>query len=166
MFQILECLLKWTFILLMFQRCIVMRPFYISHKQVKMTYSLPRAYGVFCGRFIITVNWDYLYAQKQGKLTSVCLQRFSSVFETLEIALMKSWSLIVYYQQTPDTKLYEQGCVFLLRRGSISKLVMTYVLYDQLTVTVWTGTRSWLVLPAPLSLGPSMYTQYCVKLTL
>ena len=35
--------------LLMFQRCIVMRRFYISYKQVKMTYSLPRAYAVFCG---------------------------------------------------------------------------------------------------------------------
>ena len=48
-----------------------------------MTYSLPRAYAVFCGRFILTVNWDYLYAQKQGKLASVCLQRFSSIFETI-----------------------------------------------------------------------------------
>ena len=56
-----------------------MRWFYISYKQVKKTYLLPRAYAVFCGRFIITVNWDYLYAQKQGILASVCLQRFSSI---------------------------------------------------------------------------------------
>ena len=35
---------------------IVMRRFYISYKQVKMTYLLPRAHAVFCGRFIITVN--------------------------------------------------------------------------------------------------------------
>ena len=41
---------------LMFQRCIVMRRFFISFKLVKMTYSLPRAYAVFRGRFIITVN--------------------------------------------------------------------------------------------------------------
>ena len=42
--------------ILMFQRCIVMRRFYISYKQIKMTYSLPHAYAVFCGRLIITVN--------------------------------------------------------------------------------------------------------------
>ena len=30
--------------------------------------------AVFCGRFIITVNRDNLYAQKQCKLASVCLQ--------------------------------------------------------------------------------------------
>ena len=47
-----------------------------------MTYSLPRAYAVFSSRFIIAVNGDDLYAQKQGKLASVCLQRFSSIFET------------------------------------------------------------------------------------
>ena len=40
------------------------------------------AYAVFCGRFIIPVNWDYLYAPKQGKFASVCLQQFSSIFET------------------------------------------------------------------------------------
>ena len=40
----------------MFQRCIVMRRFYISAIQVKMKYSLLRAYAVFCGRFIINVN--------------------------------------------------------------------------------------------------------------
>ena len=39
-------------------------------------------YAVFCGRFIITINWDYLYTQKQGKLASICLKRFSSIFET------------------------------------------------------------------------------------
>ena len=42
--------------ILMFQRCIVMRRFYISSIQVRMKYSLPRTYAVFCGRFIITVN--------------------------------------------------------------------------------------------------------------
>ena len=45
-------------------------------------YSPPRAYAVICSRFNITINWDYRYAPKQGKLTSVCLQRFSSIFET------------------------------------------------------------------------------------
>ena len=45
-----------------------MRQFYFSYKQVKHDYSLPHAYAVICGRFNITVNRDYLYAQKQGKL--------------------------------------------------------------------------------------------------
>ena len=30
----------------------------------------------------ITVNWGFLHAQNQGKLASVCLQRFSSIFES------------------------------------------------------------------------------------
>ena len=58
--------------LLTFQRLIVMRLFYVSYKQVKMTYSLPRAYAVFCGRLIITAKRDYLYAKKQGKQASFC----------------------------------------------------------------------------------------------
>ena len=32
-----------------------------SYKQVKHDYSLPCAYAVICGRFDITVNWDYLH---------------------------------------------------------------------------------------------------------
>ena len=28
----------------------------LFYKQVKMTYSVPHAYAVFCSRFIITVN--------------------------------------------------------------------------------------------------------------
>ena len=43
-----------------------------------MKYSLPHAYAVFCGRFYITVHLEYKYEQKQCKLASVCLQRFSS----------------------------------------------------------------------------------------
>ena len=39
-------------------------------------------YAVIRGRFNITVNLDYLHAQNQGKLASVCLQRFLSIFET------------------------------------------------------------------------------------
>ena len=35
-------------------------------RQVKMKYSLPHAYAVFCGRFIMAVNSDYLYAPKHG----------------------------------------------------------------------------------------------------
>ena len=38
--------------------------------------------AVICGRFNITVNGDYLYTQNHGKLASVCLQRFSSIFES------------------------------------------------------------------------------------
>ena len=47
-----------------------------------MKYSLPNAYAVFCGRFYITVHLEYKYAQKTCKLVSVCLQGFSSIFET------------------------------------------------------------------------------------
>ena len=59
-----------------------MRQFYISYKQVKHDYSLLRAHTVSCGRFNITVNRDYLHAQNQGKLASVCLQQFSFIFES------------------------------------------------------------------------------------
>ena len=59
-----------------------MRQFCFSYKQVKHDYSLLHAYAVSCGRFNITVNSDYLHAQNQGKLASVCLQQFSSIFET------------------------------------------------------------------------------------
>ena len=69
-------------VLLCFQRCIVMRLFYFSYKQVKHEFSLLRAYAIICGRFNITVNWDYLHAQNQGKLASACLHRFSSIFES------------------------------------------------------------------------------------
>ena len=63
-----------------------MRWFYISYKQVKHEYSLLRAYAVICDKFNITVKWDYLLAQNQGKLSSVCLQRFSSIFESTILA--------------------------------------------------------------------------------
>ena len=59
-----------------------MRLFYFSYKEVKHDYPLLRAYAVICGWFNITVNRDYLHAQNQGKLASVCLQRFSSIFES------------------------------------------------------------------------------------
>ena len=68
------------FNVLYFQRCIVMRQFYFSYKQVKHDYSMPRAYAGICGRLNLTVNRDYLPAQNQGKLATVCLQRFSSIF--------------------------------------------------------------------------------------
>ena len=42
--------------LLYFQRCIVMRLFYFSYKQVKHDFSLLSAYAIICGRFNITVN--------------------------------------------------------------------------------------------------------------
>ena len=72
-----------------------MRGFYISSIQVKMTYSLPRAYAVFCDRFIITVNIDYQYAQKQGKLASVCLHRLSSIFVCYVVL-----SYVLYFMET------------------------------------------------------------------
>ena len=74
-----------------------MRQFYFSYKQVKYDYSLPHVNAVICGRFNITVNWDYLHAQNQGKLASVCLQWFSSIFETsISVSRMKrsSYSLV------------------------------------------------------------------------
>ena len=52
------------------------------YKQVKHDYSLLREHAVSCGMFNITVNRDYLHAQNQGKLASVCLQQFSSIFES------------------------------------------------------------------------------------
>ena len=65
-----------------------------------MRYSLPHAYAVFCGRFIIAVNCDYLYAPKQGKLAPVCLQRFSYIFETSV--------MYVVYPRSDSTKLFEE----------------------------------------------------------
>ena len=59
-----------------------MRQFYFSYKQVKHDYSLPRAYAVICSSFSITVKRDYLHAQNQGKLASVCLLQFSSIFKS------------------------------------------------------------------------------------
>ena len=59
-----------------------MRLFYFSYKQIKHGFSLLRAYAIICGKFNITVNSDYLHAQNQGKLASVCLYRFSSIFES------------------------------------------------------------------------------------
>ena len=57
--------------------------FAVSEKSI---YTVGKAwlfttYAVIRGRFNITVK-DYLHAQNQGKLASVCLQRFSSIFET------------------------------------------------------------------------------------
>ena len=72
-------IIKRNIKILMFQRYIIMRRFYISYKHVKMTYLLPRSYAVICGRLIIAVNWDYPYAPKQDKLASIWLQRFSSI---------------------------------------------------------------------------------------
>ena len=68
-----------------------MRQFYFSYEQVKHDYSLLRAYAVSCGSFNITVKYrDYLHAQNQGKLTSVCLQQFSSIFETTIMLIISS----------------------------------------------------------------------------
>ena len=59
-----------------------MRLFFFSYKQVKHDFSLLCPYAIICGRSNITVNWDYLHAQNQGKLANVCLHRFSSIFES------------------------------------------------------------------------------------
>ena len=45
-----------------------------SYKQLKHDYSLLRAYAVSCETFNITVNRDYLHAQNQCKLASVCFK--------------------------------------------------------------------------------------------
>ena len=49
-----------------------------------MTCSLPRAYAVFCGRFIITVDGDYMYLYAQNKVNS---PQFSSIFEISVVVL-------------------------------------------------------------------------------
>ena len=36
--------------------------------QVKHDFSLLRSSAIICGWFNITVNWDYLHAQNQGKI--------------------------------------------------------------------------------------------------
>ena len=74
-----------------------------SYKQVKHDYSLLRAYAVSCGRFNITVKRDYLHAQNQGKLASVCLQQFSSIFETTISLLQRYLSDLVSHNH--DEKL-------------------------------------------------------------
>ena len=84
-----------------------MRLFYFSYKQVKHDFSLRRAYAIICGRFNITVNWDYLHAQNQGKLASVCLHRFSSIFEsTISSMYIELNSKIVseYDQEIPQSQ--------------------------------------------------------------
>ena len=74
-----------------------MRLFCFSYKQVKHDYSLLRAYAVICGRFnIITVNRDYLHIQNQGKLASVCLQRFLLIFDsTIVLSVCFSFAIIL-----------------------------------------------------------------------
>ena len=53
----------------------------------------------------MTVKRDYLYAQNQGKLASVCLQRFSSIFET-------SISLIIVCQLTEANIQGSMHCTY------------------------------------------------------
>ena len=55
----------------------------MGRKESNQTKQKLRAYAVSCSRFNITVNRDYLHAQNQGKLASVCLQQFPSIFETI-----------------------------------------------------------------------------------
>ena len=69
--------------LLYFQRCIVIRLFHFSYKQVKHAFYCYAHNAIICGRFNITVNWDYLLAQNQGKPANVCLHRFSSIFKSI-----------------------------------------------------------------------------------
>ena len=96
---------------LLFQRCMVMRQFNFSYKWVKHDYSLPRPYAVICGRFNITVNWDYLHAQNQGKLATVCLHRFSSIFESI-IAFICLVCLVWLFTSHQQSSI-KQGRVFL-----------------------------------------------------
>ena len=92
--------------LLYFQRCIVMRQFHFSHEQVKHDYLLPRAYEVICGRFNITVNRDYLHAQNQGKLASVCLQQFSSIFKsTIQVSINLVTNELLHMHSICNVKL-------------------------------------------------------------
>ena len=79
-----------------------MRQFYLSYKQVKHGNSLLRTYAVICGRFNLAVNRDYMHAQNEGKLASVCLQQFSSIFETTVIVVSKMHSNEVIEQVKHD----------------------------------------------------------------
>ena len=64
--------------ILMFQKCIVVRRFYISFLEVKMKYSLPRAYAVFCGTDVSKMhsneaNLYFFYRGKDEVFTTTCI---------------------------------------------------------------------------------------------
>ena len=97
-----------------------MRQFFFSYKQVKYDYSLPRVNAVICGMFNITVNWDHQHAQNQGKLASVCLQRFSSIFETsLSVSRMKRSSNSIVNMCFISVFLYMNHDVVIVQIGLI-----------------------------------------------
>ena len=100
---------KLPFILL-FQRCIVMRQFYFSYKHIKHDYSLSRAYAVICGRFNITVNWDYLHAQNQmlWKYNINCsvARCLINVAYLTVCAFIRSWWRCTFWMTSPMT-LYQ-----------------------------------------------------------
>ena len=54
--SVYEIVYVFTILILLFQRCTVMRQFYFSYIQVKHDFSLLRANAIICGRFNITVN--------------------------------------------------------------------------------------------------------------
>ena len=80
-----------------------MKLFYFSYKQAKHHYSLLRAYAVICGWFNITVNRDLLHANNLGKLASVCLQQFSSIFESTVVPTKSENGVILCLQLLSKT---------------------------------------------------------------
>ena len=90
-----------------------------------MTNPLPRAYAESCGRFIITVNWDYLCAPKQGKLASVSLHRLPSIFETSVIGSDFVSFLETVIDCIANTYFFAHSCLKLLsnKRKAMFKII-------------------------------------------
>ena len=61
-----------------------------------MTYLLPRAHAVFCGKFIIIVNLDYMYVKKKTN---------SPVFVYNDSHLSLKHQYSVYFDNREPTKL-------------------------------------------------------------
>ena len=123
-----------------------MRRFDLSYKQVKHDYSLPRVYAVSCGRF-------NMHAQKQGKLASVCLQRFSSIFESTIIQHFEAdflWKVSLKILNSGKIlKTFTHLTVFQARLKSVSLLkystlpMLSLVLRLKIPVynTIWASSQ-------------------------
>ena len=64
--QYFQLFSAWNIMVLMFQRCIVMRRFYISYKQVKMTYSLPEACSTMRAPVVLSSAFSLNASARQG----------------------------------------------------------------------------------------------------
>ena len=86
------------------------------------------SYAVICGRFSITVNWDYLNAQNQGKLANVCLQQFLSIFKSTIYTYAKHiWhAFIVFHKLTKNVIFGSKGGPTFSRGGGRTQLLIPY----------------------------------------